>query len=299
MSVADAIRAAAEQLGETSDTARLDAELLMAHALGAARSDMLLRHMRDPAPDTFAALVERRAKHEPVAYITGFQEFYGRAFHVTPDTLIPRGDSETLIEAALEQAPGASRVLDLGTGTGALLLTFLAETQALGVGIDRSPAAIEIATKNVQRLGMTDRAELRAADWTTAGWAEPFGQFDLILCNPPYVEENAELEPDVHDFEPASALFAGPKGLDDYRILFPQLGKLLSPEGVAIFEIGASQGIQVSEIANKSGFSAQLRHDLAGRPRALICTSARAQGSPKIGMINDRGLAKPFRLDRP
>ena len=147
--VAEALREAAERLSATSDTARLDAEILMAHALGMSRSDMLLKHMRDPMPEGFAALVDRRALHEPVAHIVGRQEFYGLDLAVTPDTLIPRGDSETIVEAALDLAGDTGRVLDLGTGSGALLLAFLANRPGwTGVGTDRSPAALAVAHGN-------------------------------------------------------------------------------------------------------------------------------------------------------
>ena len=140
-SVAQAIRDAAEKLAKTSDTARLDAEVLMAHALGVPRSEMLVRHMADAVPSTFAMLVERRAAHEPVAYITGTQEFYGRSFIVSPDVLIPRGDSEVLVERAIAAKPDALRVFDCGTGSGALLLTCLLELPAaMGVGIDAGGA---------------------------------------------------------------------------------------------------------------------------------------------------------------
>ena len=150
MTVADALREAARQLAARSDTARLDAELLMAHALGVSRSDMLLRHMQEPEPASFAALVERRAGHEPVAYIVGRKEFYGREFVVGPGVLIPRMDSETTVAAALEACPAPRRVLDCGVGSGALLLTVLAEAGGGGVGIDRSPEALAIAARNAR-----------------------------------------------------------------------------------------------------------------------------------------------------
>ena len=271
-SVGEAIRTAAGRLAATSETARLDAELLMAHALGTERSAMLLRAMRDPVPQGFEALVERRAAHEPVAHILGHQEFFGRSFKVTPDTLIPRGDSEVLVEAALERKREAARVLDLGTGTGALLLSVLAETQARGVGTDRSPAALAVAHDNADLLGVEDRARFHLLDWTRDGWADDLGQFDLVLCNPPYVEEEAVLDPDVRAHEPHGALFAGPEGLDDYRIILPQLRSLMSEGAVAILEIGHEQSPAVSEIARGEGFAVELRHDLAGRPRALILT---------------------------
>ena len=242
----------------------------MAHALGLSRSDMLVRAMRDEAPAGFDALVDRRAAHEPVAHILGHQEFFGRSFKVTPDTLIPRGDSEVLVEAALELKPGAATVLDLGTGTGALLLSVIAETSATGVGTDRSPAALAVAHDNADLLDVESRVRFHLLDWRAQGWAAQLGRFDLILCNPPYVEEGSTLDPDVRDHEPHSALFAGADGLDDYRILVPQLRGLLANDGMAILEIGHEQSAAVSEIAHNCGFSAELRRDLAGRPRALI-----------------------------
>ena len=271
LTVAEAIRAAAERLAVASDTARLDAELLMAHALGISRSDMLLRAMQSPAPASFAALVERRAKHEPVAYITGLAEFYGLELAVSPATLIPRGDSETLIAAALEVAGAAGRALDLGTGSGALLLALLANRAGWqGVGVDASAAALAVAAGNAGALGLANRSAWHQRDWHAGGWADGLATFDLVLCNPPYVEADAALDRQVRAYEPASALFAGPQGLDDYRALIPQLGKLIVPGGIAIFEIGAGQAGAVSAIAATAGFAVELRRDLAGRPRALI-----------------------------
>ena len=272
MTVADAIRSAAESLASTSETARLDAELLMAHALGMERSDMLLRAMRDDAPESFAGLVARRAQREPVAHILGHQEFFGRVFKVSPDTLIPRGDSEILVEAALELKSDAVRVLDLGTGTGALLLSVIAETAADGVGTDRSPAALAIAHDNADCLDFEARVRFHLLDWRKDGWTDDLGRFDLVLCNPPYVEEGALLDPDVRDHEPHGALFAGAEGLDDYRILIPQLQALLNENGVAILEIGYEQAERVGAIAQAEGFAVSLRRDLANRPRALILT---------------------------
>jgi release factor glutamine methyltransferase len=271
MTVGEALRAAAERLASASDTARLDAELLMAHALGVSRSDMLLRHMRDLAPESFAALVERRERHEPVAYITGSAEFFGLALNVSPATLIPRGDSEALVEAALERVGDRGRAIDLGTGTGALLLAVLANLAAWrGIGVDASQGALAIAANNAASLGLNTRAAFQLGNWREAGWADDLGTFDLILCNPPYVEDTAVLDRQVTDFEPASALFAGPEGLDDYRILIPQLRGLMKPGGIAILEIGANQADAVSALADAAGFGVQLRRDLAGRPRALI-----------------------------
>ena len=271
MTVAEALREAARRLEAVSDTARLDAELLMAAALKATRSEVLLRYTGNREPDGFAALVERRLTHEPVAYILGRQEFYGREFLVTRDVLIPRADSETTLEAALRAKLAAGRVLDLGVGSGALLLSYLAENPGSeGIGIDRSPEALAVAADNAERFGLAARCDLRMADWTQAGWADGLGSFDLILANPPYVEDGAELDSSVRDHEPGGALFAGPEGLDDYRILLPQLPFLLAPLGRAVIEIGASQAQAVAALAAAAGFTAVLHKDLALRPRAFV-----------------------------
>lgn len=272
--VAEAIRAATELLGSRTDSARLDAELLMADALGIDRGTMLLMRTRDPVPSGFAERLARRAAHEPVAYITGRQDFWTLTLAVSPAVLIPRSDSETLIEAALEafaeRAP--TRILDLGTGSGALLLAALSEfPHASGVGIDASEAAIGIARANAEATGLAHRAQMLHGNWRREGWTTPLpGPFDLILANPPYIEADAALARQVMEHEPHSALFAGAEGLDDYRILIPALPALLADRGMAIFEIGASQCEPVSAIAAAHGYSAQCRRDLAGHDRALM-----------------------------
>ena len=271
MNVAEAIREATQRLAATSDTARLDAEVLMAHCLKVSRSQMLVSEMREAAPGAFLGLVERRRKHEPVAYITGVQEFFGCEFAVKPGILIPRSDSETLVEAALEMSAAPARVLDLGTGSGALLISVLAQRpDASGIGIDASPTAVAMAETNATGLGVSARSDFRLRNWCELGWSDDLGVFDLILCNPPYVEEDAELAPDVRDFEPPAALFAGAQGLDDYRKLIPQLRSLMTPNATALLEIGATQAGAVSELAEKAGFAIALRRDLANRPRVLI-----------------------------
>ena len=271
VTVSEALREAAASLASASDTPRLDAELLMAQALGVTRSELLLRHMGGEVPSGFAPLLERRQAHEPVAYILGHQEFFGLDFQVSPAVLIPRADSEVLVERALAACPDARRVLDCGTGSGALLLAVLAHLpQAQGVGIDRSAAALAVAQDNAGRLGLAERALLLPADWDVPGWDEAIGgPFDLILANPPYVESEAELAPAVRDHEPAGALFAGPEGLDAYRVLVPRLPGLLAPAGRALVEIGAAQAEAVEAIARRAGLAAQLHRDLGGRPRVL------------------------------
>ena len=207
------------------------------------------------------------------------QEFFGRAFHVTRDTLIPRPDSETVVEAALdllgdEPENPFDGVLDLGTGTGALLLSVLAERPAFrGHGLDRSEAAIAVANRNAADLGLADRATFSVDGWHGEiddwgyGWANGLGPFDLVIANPPYVESSAPLDASVSEYEPHSALFAGADGLDDYRLIVPGLRQITSK---AVLEIGATQAEAVTELAEKEGFAVELRRDLANRPRALL-----------------------------
>jgi release factor glutamine methyltransferase len=255
-----------------SETPRLDAELLMAHALGVSREDMLLRHLDAPVPEAYAPLIARRAAHEPIAYITGRRAFWTVELEVAPGVLIPRPDSETLIEAAVAHfgAAGPATILDLGTGPGTLLLAALDQwPSARGLGIDRSDRALALARLNAERLGLAHRADLRRGDWGEG----LSGRFDLILCNPPYVEDGAELPRDVSVWEPKEALFAGADGLDDYRRLAPQIGRLLAPGGIACVEIGAGQAAAASALFQAEGLAVRTRNDLAGHSRCLVLST--------------------------
>lgn len=267
-----AVAAAAERLSAASDTARLDAELLMAHAMGVARDALILRHLDDAAPQGFAALVERRMAHEPLAYITGTRAFWTIELRVGPGVLIPRPDSETLIEAAVAHfaaGQGPRRILDLGTGPGTLLLAALAEwPEAQGLGVDASAVALDFATRNAQALGLAERAAFRMGDWAVG----VEGPFDLILCNPPYIGTDEVLGAEVRDHEPAGALFAGADGLDDYRRIVPDLPRLIAPGGMAAIEIGWTQAAAVTALVQEAGLGASLRRDLAGRARCIVAT---------------------------
>lgn len=261
---------AAARLAAVSDTARLDAEILLAHALRTTRERLLLAPTHE-VPPAFATLLGRRLAGEPIAYITGRRAFWTIELEVAPGVLIPRPDSETLLQAAVHHfrtRPGPRHVLDLGTGPGTLLLAALDQwPRARGVGIDQSAAALEIARRNADRIA-PGRADLRVGNWGE-GLHE---RFDLVLCNPPYIAEGEELGAGVADYEPAEALFAGPDGLDAYRELAPQLPRLLADGGLAAVEVGSQQGGAVGSILAHEGMNCALARDLAGRERALLLT---------------------------
>jgi release factor glutamine methyltransferase len=259
-------------LTESSDTARLDAELLMADALHIDRDRLILSPPDRDVPKRFWSMVKRRTKGEPVAYITGRRAFWNIDLHVGPGVLVPRPDSEVLISSAIEHfedTAGPVRILDLGTGPGTLLLAALdIWPEATGVGIDVSRRALSYFAANARRLGFEERAKFKLGNWAE-GLTE---KFDLILCNPPYVAEGAELGPGVREYEPDEALFAGQSGLEAYRALAPQLPRLLSQAGLAAIEIGYDQAAQVTGLLARDGVTAKVVHDLAGRDRALLLT---------------------------
>jgi release factor glutamine methyltransferase len=270
--IAKALADAARQLSETSDTARLDAELLLAEALGIDRDRLLLNPPERPIPDRFGEMVERRKSGEPVAYITGRRAFWNIDLHVGPGVLVPRPDSEVLIVSAIEHfagSPGPKRIIDLGTGPGTLLLAALDQwPNASGLGIDNSRRALSYAAANARRLGLEERVQFRLGNWAE-GIEE---RFDLVLCNPPYVAEGAELGPGVAEHEPAEALFAGGDGLDAYRIIAPQIPLLLANGGLAAVEIGFDQADGACAILARDDLRCRLARDLADRPRALLLT---------------------------
>lgn len=268
--IARALDDATRQLNKTSDTSRLDAELLMAEALHIDRDRLLLAPPDRRVPERFWDMVGRRLEGEPVAYITGRRAFWDIELHVGPGVLVPRPDSEVLIASAIEHFEGTAgpgRILDLGTGPGTLLLAALdIWPDASGLGIDLSRQALSYASANARRLGFEARTKFMQGNWA-AGLAE---RFDLILCNPPYIAENAELERGVREFEPDEALFAGSEGLDAYRELAPQLPRLLNRAGLAAIEIGSDQAEAVTALLARDGLGAKAAKDLAGRDRALL-----------------------------
>ena len=271
MTLREALNAAVAQLAGVSATPRLDAELLAAFGLGISRDQLLLSGLEGSAPPNFDTLVARRLTHEPIAYITGEKDFWTLSLKIGAGVLVPRPDSETLIEAAIsyfsDRAP--AQILDLGTGSGALLLAALSHwPDATGVGVDRSFAALEIAQNNADRCQLADRARFQLGDWG----AGVDGLFDLILCNPPYIKDDVQLPPEVADYEPLEALYAGPDGLDDYRRLAKDIPRLLSPTGCACLEIGYDQGLTTASLFGSGDMHVELLQDLGGRDRCLRLT---------------------------
>jgi release factor glutamine methyltransferase len=271
--IAGAVNAGARRLIESGiDTPRLEARLLLAHALGCTSEDLIRDRQARIDPADFAALIARRAAREPLAYILGWREFWSLRFAVSPATLIPRADSESVVAAALRRFTdefAAPRVLDLGCGTGCLLLAFLHERpRAFGVGVDFSESATQLARGNAAALGLADRAAFFRGTWSDAIG----GRFDLVLSNPPYIPTLgiAGLMPDVARHEPALALDGGGDGLDAYRRIVAAMPGLLAPSGHAVLETGIGQLAAVAALASAVGFEYAAHRDLAGVDRAII-----------------------------
>ncbi|MDE2320118.1 MAG: peptide chain release factor N(5)-glutamine methyltransferase [Rhodospirillales bacterium] len=246
---------------------RREARLLLAFALGTNAAGLLARDMVDPR--AYAEALARRAAREPLAYITGHKEFWGLDFLTSPDTLIPRPDTETLVEAVLASGLAPRTILDLGTGTGCLLLACLHEfPAAFGIGVDLNPQAARLARWNAQRLGLGNRAAFLAG-----GWANSLEhKFDLVLSNPPYIKsaDVAGLMPEVAAYEPALALDGGTDGLSAYAAIFADLPRILTPGGVAVLELGASQAKSVSKLARKAKLDYSINNDLSGTERVIV-----------------------------
>jgi release factor glutamine methyltransferase len=265
-------------------SARLDAEYLLAHVLGLGRLEMYLQHERPLTArelDDFRPLLKRRAKREPLQYVLGRQPFRTLDLEVGPGVLIPRPETERLVEEVLTRVRTRGRDdligLDVGTGSGAIALSLLAEGPfERFVASDVSPAALLIAARNREALGMGARLELRAG-----GWFEPVRageRFDAIVANPPYVAEGERpgLAPEVVDWEPAEALFGGSDGLAVIREIVRGACAVLAPEGLLALEVGAGQASVVAALIEASGDyrDVEIRRDLAGKERVVMATLA-------------------------
>ena len=250
------------------DSPAREARLLLSHALAQPAEALLRTPSARIDPSRFEALLVRRAAHEPMALILGRQGFWSMEFLVSPATLIPRPDSEAIVEAALALPP-PKQVLDLGTGTGCLLLSVLHERpDAFGVGVDLAPGAARLARTNAENLGLESRAAFLCGDWA----ASLNGRFDLVVSNPPYIEASTiqTLMPEVWRYEPRRALDGGADGLDAYRGILLALPALLATDGGAVLELGIGQGPDVAALARSVGFTTRFHPDLAGIDRAIV-----------------------------
>ncbi len=250
------------------DSPAREARLLLSHALAQPAEALLRTPSACIDPSRFEALLVRRAAHEPMALILGRQGFWSMEFLVSPATLIPRPDSEAIVEAALALPP-PKQVLDLGTGTGCLLLSVLHERpDAFGVGVDLAPGAARLARTNAENLGLGSRAAFLCGDWA----ASLNGRFDLVVSNPPYIEASTiqTLMPEVWRYEPRRALDGGADGLDAYRDILLALPALLATDGGAVLELGIGQGPDVAALARSVGFTTRFHPDLAGIERAIV-----------------------------
>jgi release factor glutamine methyltransferase len=275
--VGQAINAAAQRLGVAGiDTAHFDARLMLAEVLGLEMRRLPSSHhaeLNGAEAARLEAMVARREGREPMSHILGRRGFWTLEFLVTADTLDPRPDTETLVEAVLAALDDRGRprhLLDFGTGTGCILLTLLSELgHSTGLGIDAGAAALAVAQRNAEALGLASRAEFRLGNWGEG----LEGAFDVIVSNPPYIpaRDIEGLEPEVARFEPRSALDGGPDGLDCYRALIPHMARLLAPGGIAALEVGAGQAADVAGLLAASGLGgAAFRRDLGGVERCVI-----------------------------
>jgi release factor glutamine methyltransferase len=275
--IAQARRALAEALRVNGIASPdLDARVLIGHALGldhAGLASHAARVLSEAEQDHIVTLARRRLAHEPVARIVGRKEFWGLDLKVTPAVLVPRPETETVVEAALAAIADRTqpiRLLDLGTGSGALLLALLSELPAAtGVGTDRDPVALGVARTNAIALELGIRTHVVACDFGAALG----GSFDLVVSNPPYVAtaEIARLDADVRDHDPHLALDGGADGLDCYRAIARDAARLLAPGGRLVVEIGQGQGAPVTALFAGCGLRVEVpvRSDLSGIPRAV------------------------------
>ena len=273
MTINDVLKEATEVLQNAGvPEGRREAGSLLSFVIGKDRT-FLIAHAEDEVSDVdqFREVVERRAAGEPLQYITGTQDFYGREFRVTPDVLIPRPETELLVEAALEVNKAATLICDVGTGSGCIALTLLCELdRARAVALDKSPAALEVAKSNAQKLGVADRAEFVVSDCFDSLDAY---EFDFIVSNPPYVSAGVleGLQREVRDHEPLIALSPGPDGLSIIRRLIHESPKFLKQNGHLIMEIGFDQGEAVQKLVDASVWELlEVRPDLQCIPRIVL-----------------------------
>jgi release factor glutamine methyltransferase len=270
-SAGEALQAARGRLAAVSKNPRRDAELLLAHLLGWDQAALLTHPERLLSPseaDQFESMLSRRLASEPVQYITGVQEFFGLPFEVSPAVLIPRPETEHLVEAVLERfgRESSPRIVDVGTGSGAIAVALAhAIPRSQVTAVDLSSAALEVAQRNAERHGVLERVTLLQSDLLAALES---ADFEVVVSNPPYIAEGELLEPQVFNYEPRSALYAGPTGLEVYQRLIPQARKVLKPQGWLMVEIGYGQSKALSRLLSDWN-EVSFLNDLQGIPRVV------------------------------
>jgi release factor glutamine methyltransferase len=270
-SAGEALQAARARLAAVSKNPRRDAELLLAHLLGWDQAALLTHPERVLSPaeaDQFESMLRRRLASEPVQYITGVQEFFGLPFEVSPAVLIPRPETEHLVEAVLERfgRESSPRIVDVGTGSGAIAVALAhALPRSQVTAVDLSSAALEVARRNAERHGVLERVTLLQSDLLAVLES---ADFEVVLSNPPYIAEGEVLEPQVFNYEPRSALYAGPTGLEVYERLIPQARRVLKPKGWLMLEIGYGQSTALSRLLSDWN-EVSFLNDLQGIPRVV------------------------------
>lgn len=273
--VSEIISKAVVQLEQAKlETSKLDAELLLAHMLGIERLDLLTFSgtISSELLEDYDALIKRRSAGEPVAYLTGLQGFWNHDFLVNKHTLIPRQDTETLVELVLKESAESARLLDLGTGTGCIALSILAErARWRATGVDISGGALKVAQRNAERIGIADRITFLESNWFSA-LRPTDDEFDFIVANPPYIAsaDMAALMPDVRDFEPSLALDGGADGLDPYRLISETAPDFLASGGLLAVEVGVFQSNDTFDMFQQAGLvDVQIHKDLPGQERVV------------------------------
>jgi release factor glutamine methyltransferase len=270
-SAGEALQAARGRLAAISKNPRRDAELLLAHLLGWDQAALLTHPERGLSPaeaDQFESMLRRRLASEPVQYITGVQEFFGLPFEVSPAVLIPRPETEHLVDAVLERFSREAnpRIVDVGTGSGAIAVALAhAIPRSRVTAVDLSSAALEVAQRNAERHGVLERVMLLQSDLLAALGSE---EFEVVVSNPPYIAQGEVLEPQVLNYEPRSALYAGPTGLEIYERLIPQARRVLKPQGWLMLEIGYGQSSALSKLLSDWN-EVRFLDDLQGIPRVV------------------------------
>jgi release factor glutamine methyltransferase len=268
----EVLQAARTRLAQVSHYPRRDAELMLAYVLGCDQAALLTHPERILSPaetNQFENLLRRRLASEPVQYLTGAQEFFGLLFEVSPDVLIPRPETEHLVEAVLERfdRDANPRILDVGTGSGAIAVAIAhALPRSRVTAVDLYPSALEVARRNAERHGVIDRVTLLQSDLIAGAGST---EFDVVVSNPPYIADGELLEPQVANYEPRSALYAGPTGLEIYERLIPQARNVLMPEGWLIMEIGYGQQPALQTLLS-DWREVTFVPDLQGIPRVIL-----------------------------